>query len=74
MADGIPCKNCGHYEAAHFDNGFVNPDNLRDGYKKTLNNCPGYTPENPKLAKELKEEAKKEAEIQNKIKSKRKIW
>ena len=73
MADGIPCKNCGHQETAHLNKSLVDPDELRDGYKKTLNNCPGYTPENPKLAKKLKGKAKKEEKEQNIIKNRRKL-
>ena len=66
MADCIPCKNCGHYEGAHFDSSRGDRDELWPGYKKTLNNCPGYLPRNKRLAEKLKKKAKKE-ETEQKI-------
>ncbi len=70
MADGISCKYCGFYEADHDLGGELGDkstaDELLPGRKLTLAQCldkHGFTPENPKLAKELSEhEAKNAAE------------
>lgn len=71
MADGILCKHCGRQETEHsfeeeeIEANEVYKKKLR-GYKKSLWDCPGYKPENPKLARELAKAAKKEEdELEN---------
>ena len=63
MAHGILCKHCGWSESAHVDPSGLEWDVPREGYKITLQYCsrggskaPGFTPDNPELAKKLQEE------------------
>lgn len=62
MADGILCKHCGWQETNHTegDLGAGNPDIPNPGYKKTLNKCRGFVPEDSKLARQIKQNRKRE--------------
>ena len=69
MADGIYCKYCGRQQTDHLiaaeraDKG-LGPDpeheEVFEGRRYSLADCPGYSPENPKLAKELADEAERQ--------------
>jgi hypothetical protein len=66
MADGMLCVHCGYYEGDYKnrDEGFFSEEILNivlEGKKSSLKKCPGFYPENPKLAKELADEANAEA-------------
>ncbi len=53
MADGILCKHCGYQESDHMVGDESWPKNK--GYLKSLLTCSGFKPEDPNLARELRE-------------------
>ena len=65
MADGMLCVHCGWQETEH-DEGLMPGDKKLakihlSGRKKTLEQCPGFTPEDTEEAERLAKEAVKDA-------------
>lgn len=57
MADSILCLHCGWYEADHTQS---SDDEPKDGYNSSLNQCPGFEPDDPELARILEQKAEED--------------
>lgn len=58
MAYSIPCIFCGFMESDHDpeirNNGCANGTTKKDGYKKSLDECKRYEPEDKKMSDKIK--------------------
>jgi hypothetical protein len=59
MADGIQCKHCGYYETEHGHVSLkymgIDENKIVKGRPMSIKDCPGFSPEDPELAKKLEE-------------------
>ncbi len=64
MADNIPCRHCGYTETLHLRPQDADEPGIPiEGYPVSLEDCNGYEPSDPELARRLAERANKDEHL-----------